>query len=116
MQVIDALQRGEGTLGGIFCPQTLEMFWPTLQQPAELRTNGCYGWIQHHKGPEITLGGILIVVEGCRQSGGYDRTFERSGLPLSGIVFKWIMIANVMKSAQIQQINLASLNRQGISW
>jgi hypothetical protein len=60
LQVIDALQRGEGTLGGIFCPQTLEMFWPTLQQPAELRTNGCYGWIQ--------------------------------------------------------QINLASLNRQGISW
>ena len=64
------------------------------------------------KGPEITLGGILInIVEGCRQSGGYDRTFEGSGLPLSGIVFKWIMIANVMKSAQIQQINLASLNR-----
>jgi hypothetical protein len=31
LQVIDALQRGEGTLGGIFCPQTLEMFWPTLQ-------------------------------------------------------------------------------------
>jgi hypothetical protein len=36
-----ALQGGEETLDGLFCPQTLEMFWPTLQQPAELWTNGC---------------------------------------------------------------------------
>jgi len=35
--------------GGIFCPQTLEMFWPILQQPTEIWTNGCYGWIQQVK-------------------------------------------------------------------
>jgi hypothetical protein len=26
--------------------ETLEMFWPTLQQPTKLWTNGGYGWIQ----------------------------------------------------------------------
>ena len=36
---------GEDVQGGIFCSQTLEMFWPSLQQPAELRTTGYYGWI-----------------------------------------------------------------------
>jgi hypothetical protein len=26
--------------------KTLEMFWPTLQQPTKLWTNGGYSWIQ----------------------------------------------------------------------
>jgi hypothetical protein len=30
----------------IFAFRLLEMFWPTLQKPAERWTHGCYGWIQ----------------------------------------------------------------------
>src|SRR5271154_3533803 len=41
MVVVSCCTWGEDVWGGIFCPQTLEMFWPTLQQPAELWTNGC---------------------------------------------------------------------------
>jgi hypothetical protein len=46
LQVVDVLQGGEEALAEKFCLQTLEMFWPTVQQPAERWTNGCYGWIQ----------------------------------------------------------------------
>jgi hypothetical protein len=43
--VARGIKGGEDVRGGIFCSQTLEMFWPSLQQPAELWTNGYHSWI-----------------------------------------------------------------------
>jgi hypothetical protein len=82
LQVVDALQGGEETWGGIFCPEMPSDFGDVLANLATT-SRATDKWILRldlsgQKGPEITLEGVLIFVEG-------SFTAERngSGLPKS---------------------------------
>ena len=93
MQVVDALHGGEGTLAGIFLPSDFGDVLANLATTSRTTDK----WMLQldsagQKGPEITLEGILIVVEGCFTA---DRRTCGSGLTKTHLAHwvLWVSIA-----------------------